>query len=147
MRRSTLQIFLSIVCMVSLLGCAGLKEAPRVQRPGEDRIIRDNSELLALAREYEEKKQFKKALNTLKDLQSADPYNSDIRSRVVTLETGLNNAVQRHLAAGKSYFQTGDQGASQKEFLMALFLDPENREALGFLRELSDTSRYGAAQK
>jgi tetratricopeptide (TPR) repeat protein len=140
MHLCTLNIFLSIVCMVSILGCAAVKEPPRVQRPGEERTIRDNTELLALAREYEGKKQFKKALNTLKDLQSADPNNSDIRSRVKKLETGLNDAVQRHIAAGKSYFQAGDQEASQKEFLMVLFLDPENQEALGFLRELSDTS-------
>jgi len=109
MRLKTLSIFLSIVCMVLILGCAAMKEAPRVQKPGEERIVRDNTELMALAREYEEKKQFKKALNTLKDLQATDPYNSDIRSRVKKLETGLNDAVRRHLAAGKSYFQSGNQ--------------------------------------
>lgn len=142
-----LNLFLSIVCVAAISGCAAVKEAPRVQRPGEERIVRDNSELLALAREYEEKKQFKKALNALKDLQAADPYNRDIRSRVKKLETGLNDAVQRHVSAGKSYFKAGDQEASRKEFMMVLFLDPENREALGFLRELSDTSSSGIARQ
>jgi len=139
--------FLSIVCAVAISGCAAVKEAPRVQRPGEERIVRDNSELLALAREYEEKKQFKKALNALKDLQATDPYNRDIRSRVKKLETGLNDAVQRHVSAGKSYYQSRNQEAAEKEFLMVLFLDPDNLEALGYLRELSDTSRPGAAQQ
>jgi len=133
--------------MVSIFGCAAVKEAPRVQRPGEERIVRDNTELLALAREYEEKKQFKKALNTLKDIQSTDPYNRDIRSKVKKFETGLNDAVHKHLAAGKSYFQSGNQEASEKEFLMVLFLDPDNREALGFLRELSDTSKPGSTRQ
>lgn len=133
--------------MISILSCAAVKEPPRVQRPGEDRIVRDNTELLALAKEYEEKKQFKKALNTLKDLQSTDPYNKDIRSRVKKLETGLNDAVQRHLTAGKSYYRSGNPDASQKEFLMALFLDPDNQEALGYMRELSDASVGKVPQK
>ncbi|MEW6601896.1 MAG: LysM peptidoglycan-binding domain-containing protein, partial [Nitrospirota bacterium] len=133
-------------CVVLIFGCAA-KEGPRVQRPGEERIVRDNSELLALAKEYEEKKQFKKALNTLKDMQSADPFNMDIRSRIKRLETGLNDAVRKHLNEGKSLFKSGDREASQKEFLMVLFVDPDNREALGFLRELSDTLSPAAGRK
>lgn len=145
-RPCILNIFLSIICMASIFGCAGVKEPPRAPLPGEERTIKGDTELLALAREYEEKKEFKKALNTLKEIQSNDPYNRDISSRIKKLETGLNDAVQKHLAAGKSLFKAGNQEASQKEFLMVLFLDPENREALGFLRELSDTAA-GPARK
>ncbi len=76
----------------------------------------------------------------LKGLQSPGPNNSDRRSRIKKLETSLNDAVQKHLTAGKAYYRSGDTDASRKEFLMALFLDPGNQEALGFMRELPDAS-------
>jgi len=135
--KTVLRKLTGILCFVFLVmtaaGCANLQ----VAGTGRQQQIQEKT---ALLREYEDRKEFKKALRTMKELGELEPDNQNLRDSIRRLEEGLQEAVRRHLILGKYYIQKGNPRKAEKEFLLAFFLDPENREVLGYLRRLSSVS-------
>ncbi len=126
-----------IVCFVFMVitaaGCANLQVAGTERR-------QQVQEKTALLRDYEDRKEFKKALRTMKELQELEPDNRNLRDSIRKLEEGLQEAVRRHFILGKYYMQKGEPRKAEKEFLLAFFLDPENTGVLAYLRRLSSVS-------
>ncbi len=136
MRKKALRltgILYCVLIVITAAGCATL----RVADTGRQQQIEEKT---ALLRDYEDRKEFKKALQTMKELQYLEPDNQNIRAGIGKLRSGLKAAVRKHLILGKYYIQKGDLRMAKKEFLLAFFLDPENREAFNYLRRLSSVS-------
>lgn len=94
-------------------------------------------EIKARIKEYETRREFRKALQAWKQIQAADPSNAEAQRMVAQLETGLKAAVQRHLRLGMTAFDEGNIEKSRKELLLVLFLDSGQKEALDYLRRLT----------
>ncbi len=153
-----INVFFCAVIAVIVTGCAATQEkmetAPEISINGQvvkelsDRTRRQMiKERIILAKNYEEKKQFKKTLSTMKELQLLDPDNKEIQESVKKLETGLESAVSMHLQSGKRYFEEGDVTRSKKEFLMVIFLDTDQQDALNYLRKLNSILYKGTEKE
>ena len=122
------QVMCIFIVASALSGCAMFKKKPV---EGEVVTVPTNKkEMVLLAKKYEEARQFKKALNALKEVQRLDPADPQIGDRVERLETGLENAVRQHMRSGERYLKMGERVKAKKEFLLVLFMDPEKKEAL-----------------
>ncbi len=138
-----------IICLAVIgtffSGCAAFKE-----KKEERELITvptGKKDIMLLAKKYEEERQFKKALNALKEARKLDPDDRELEARVEKLGTGLDSAVSERLKKGEYYFRQGDLAKARKEFLLVLFLDPEQHAALNYLRRLSDVPAPGKVKK
>ena len=138
-----------IICLAVISaffsGCATFKE----EKEERELITVPTSKkgIMLLAKKYEEERQFKKALNALKEARKLDPRDRELAARVENLGRGLDNAVRERLKKGEYYFRKGDHAKARKEFLLVLFLDPEQHAALNYLRKLSDVPTPGKVKK
>jgi tetratricopeptide (TPR) repeat protein len=66
------------------------------------------------------------------DLSSADP---EAREKIKMLEADVRIDSEKHVSKGIELARSGSGPAAQKEFLLALAIDPDNKEALRQLRQ------------
>ncbi len=132
-----------LVAGMILSGCAAIKQPEKPEKPREPQgeeaiqVPSGKKEIMVLASRYEDERQFKKTLNALKEAQVLDPRDKELSARVEKLEAGLNDAIGKHMRSGKYFYGQRALGKAKKEFLLVLFLDPENRGAVKYLRRLA----------
>ena len=140
-RCSTLWI---LALFVSLSACATIQEKPpqealkpvplpapkaalpRIEDPFQEGLQRSQEE----ARRLERDGRLREALERWKIVLTIDPQYPEGRQKQEELEAKIREKYRQHMAAGKESLQRRDKLATQREFLAALRLDPQNREAL-----------------
>ena len=108
--------------------------------PIEKRVINKEIKLSIVHKtkdDFDTEKELKKTLDELRLTQERDPINRKINEKINIIESELQTAVQRHMEQGKIYFQDKKIEKAREEFLMVLFLDPEQQEALNYLLRIS----------
>jgi tetratricopeptide (TPR) repeat protein len=120
-----LRILYCIAIVMSIMSCAPIQQ--KEKKIEETRI---------LAEDYEKERQFKEALQKWKALLELEPDNQKIQARVKQMTADLAIAIQKHLGLGKTYFQQRNWERARKELLLTLFLDPEQQEALRYIRKI-----------
>jgi tetratricopeptide (TPR) repeat protein len=143
---------LFISFLLSMAGCAAMEVKPPEKGEGVEKIASEKKppaplsdlqkqkkveELRGRIKEYETKREFQRALYTWKAILVLQPDHPEARRMVSQLEEGLKAAVQEHLQLGMARYQKGEWEKSRKEFLLVLFLDSGQNEALTYLRRLS----------
>jgi tetratricopeptide (TPR) repeat protein len=92
----------------------------------------------ALAGQLLEKHELAAALVQWKILRTIEPKNTQYRNQVRALQKMINEEAERHLAAGLTNLRLGAYDTARLSFLRVLALDPKQREALAYLREIDE---------
>lgn len=135
------------IVAVGLSACATLPESlQREQVPSSQVFAEALREHQELARRLEREGRLRDSLIRWKIVLAVDPEHAEARRKSRELEPRIREQAQRHLAAGKEHLQRRDRSGAQREFLAALRLEPQNREALALLyrseEELGEQSAF-----
>lgn len=82
----------------------------------------------------EKKGEFKKALISLKILRQLNPRDKKIAQEVIDFEKKIQSKAQQHFNWGVSLYNKKKYNSAEREFLITLRFDPENKEALDYLK-------------
>jgi tetratricopeptide (TPR) repeat protein len=84
--------------------------------------------------EYEKNGELRKALQSWEIVASFIPSDDEVTKKVVTLKTQIHTMADQHFKKGLSYYQSNSMEAARKEFLIALYYNPNHQEALNYVK-------------
>ncbi|RPH52122.1 MAG: LysM peptidoglycan-binding domain-containing protein [Desulfobacteraceae bacterium] len=84
--------------------------------------------------EYEKMGDLRKALQSLKIVNDFKPNNETVLNQIVYLKSQIQKVASDHYDKGVSYYQNNSMKAALKEFLLALSLNPDHKEALDYVK-------------
>jgi tetratricopeptide (TPR) repeat protein len=86
------------------------------------------------AMEYEKDGELWKALKSWEIVAGLTPADDGVSKKIETLRTQVQTMADQHFKRGLSYYQTNSMEAARKEFLTALYYNPNHQEALNYLK-------------
>jgi tetratricopeptide (TPR) repeat protein len=87
------------------------------------------------ALEYEKQNEWPKALQSWKIVLQFRPNYDEARQKIADIEALLDDVSEKHFQQGLSYYKKNSFAKARKEFLLALSYDPDNRQALDFVKQ------------
>lgn len=130
----------TVVSLPSLWGCAA---APRVEAPQpavvEEKKAPADTSLHGretFARDLAERQEYAEALVQWKILAVIDPSNKGYTEQVSLLQATIARQTERHRREGMAFWRAGAYDSARVSFLRWLALDPRDRVALHYLREI-----------
>ena len=118
-------LFFLGILLLSLGGCAGLREKPEAKEPPEVRL---EKVLLERALVCERKGQSQKAL------QLYEAALAVIGEKKKGLEESLRQGAEKHYQSGLQYYEQGKYSEARREFLVALRMRPDFPEVVELLK-------------
>ena len=129
--RKSLTLTCVVALMASILGCA----VP-VKKPPESIVVPKESFLkdsLQKGKEYEAKGDLVKALKHYKVAMTIDPSDQTALEGRNRVEEGLHSLAEEHYRVGLKLDKEGKYGLARQQFLIALRLWPDYKEAVNML--------------
>ena len=125
-------VWMSQILLVALIfGCA---TAPPKPPPEKDPYAQFPERYRVQAMEYEKNGDWPKALQCWEVVQAFQPADEEAGKKVAGLKTQMLTLADQHFKKGLSYFQSLSIVAALKEFLLALYYNPDHIEALAYLK-------------
>ncbi len=115
-----------------LFSCASL-QPPGDTATGDFRVIPETYRSRAL--EYEKENEWRKALQSWKIVLHFHPNYEEARQRIADIEERLDDLSEKHFREGLSHYKKNSLTKARKEFLLALSYDPDNRQALDYIKQ------------
>jgi len=135
----TIPILIAVGLM--LAGCAVVKKTkPTIVKPISSLAYKEK------ALEYEKKRNLTKALDYWKIAASIDPSDAKLKGKVALVEAICKSFARAHFKKGVAYYKKRQLENARKEFIIALRHDPENEQALNYLKNKFSRSVYSAYQ-
>ena len=120
---------LMLVSAVFFSGCSGLINIP------PDATTQKYHHFYDIAVEYYNKDELHIALFYFNIAAELDPENRKIAEKIAGLKQSITDKSESHLKKGIIYYKKKSYGAAQREFLTALRYNPENHDALEYLKK------------
>jgi len=139
-------LFLTAYSLILIgTGCASftkLKTVVTSETTGAPKpIIKEDDRFNALvslhekkAAEYEKNGDLRKALQSLEIVNAFKPNDGVVLNQIVYLKNRIQKTASAHYDKGVAYFHNNSMGAALKEFLLALSLNPDLKEALDYVK-------------
>jgi len=86
------------------------------------------------AAEYEKKGDLRKALQSLEIVNGFKPDDEKVLTQIIYLKGQIQKNASDHYDKGVAYFQNNSMKAALREFLLALTLNPDHKEALDYVK-------------
>lgn len=106
-----------------------------------DTIFQDEDHFKALvsryaekAAEYEKKGDLRKSLQSWEIVDGFKPDDGKVLTQIIYLKSQIQRAASYHYNKGVAYFQNNSMKAALREFLLALSLNPDHKEALYYVK-------------
>ena len=133
MRRWTQKTgWVSQILLVALIfGCATVPPKPT---PEKDPYAQFPERYRVQAVEYEKNGDLPKALQCWEVVQAFLPTDEEAGKKAAGLRAQMLTLADQHFKRGLSYFQSQSILAAVKEFLLALYYNPDHAEALSYLK-------------
>jgi tetratricopeptide (TPR) repeat protein len=87
------------------------------------------------AREAEKRGDLPKAFKAWKVVKSFVPADEEAEGKIAQLKNQIATAADQHFRKGLALFQSHSYALAQKEFLFALYLQPDHDEAIQYLKQ------------
>ncbi len=100
----------------------------------EDRFKELVSRHAEKAAEYEKKGDLRKALQSWEIVNDFKPDDGKVLSQIIYLKSQIQKTASDHYNKGVAYFQNNSMKAALREFLLALSLNPDHKEALDYVK-------------
>lgn len=110
-----------------MLGCAAPVKQVIIEKPQE-------SLLRSKAIEYENSGKLNTALQLWQSLSHYAPNDTESKNKTAQLKMEIQKKVDQHVSKGRTYYYYSSMRDARREFLKALFYDPENKEAADYLK-------------
>lgn len=123
----TIAGILSLICIsMSFFGCAAAPPAPE-RLPAAERFR-------AKAAEYEAAGELRRALQMWEVVSAFRSPDEEAAAKVKKLKDRMRELSAQHFKQGVAHYGAGSIPAARKEFLITLYYDPDNSEALDYLK-------------
>ena len=115
-----------------------IKEDGRIKE--DDRIKQDDrfnalvSRHTEMAAEYEKKGDLRKALLSWEIVNGFKPDDGKVLTQIIYLKSQIQKTASDRYNKGVAYFQNNSMKAALREFLLALNLNPDHKEALDYVK-------------
>jgi tetratricopeptide (TPR) repeat protein len=119
---------------MALFGCAGLIPQPERGPVAPEHTWALPTLYAQRAQDYERAGDLRRALYSWEILRAFDPGNVELVQRITRLREVIRTKAEEHYERGVKYFQRDDAQAARREFLATLFYDPDNRQALEYVK-------------
>jgi tetratricopeptide (TPR) repeat protein len=119
--------FLFLFVALFLIGCAAPVKKFTIEKPQES-LLREK------ALEYERQGKLRIALQLWESLTYFVPEDQESRKKIAELKEKIREKVDHHLTRGRTYYVHSSIRDARKEFLHVLFYDPDNLEALDYVK-------------
>jgi len=86
------------------------------------------------AAEYEKKGDLLKALRSWEIVYDFTPDDGKVSTQIIYLKSQIQKTASGHYNKGVAYYQNNSMKAALKEFLLALSLNPDHKEALDYVK-------------
>jgi len=120
-------------------GCATVTTSNTVLK--EDNRIKEDNRFSALvsrhaemAAEYENKGDLRKALQSWEIVYDFKPDDGNVLTHITYLKSQIQKTASDRYNKGVAYFQNNSMKAALREFLLALTLNPDHKEALEYVK-------------
>ncbi len=127
---------LILVSAVFFSGCSGLINIPSDVTPQK------HHHFYEIAVEYHNKDELHIALFYFNIAAELNPENRKITEKIASLKQTIIHKSESHLKKGILYYEKKSCGAAQREFLTALRYNPENYDALEYLKKNKYSSNF-----
>jgi tetratricopeptide (TPR) repeat protein len=112
-----------------LSGCASVQTTGTTEgMPGAVERFR------TFAVEYEKKGELRQALQRWEIVGSLRPEDAEVIKKISDLKLQINNSAEKHFKNGVANYKRNRSYEARKDFLLALSLNPEHKEALDYLK-------------
>lgn len=126
-------MFLTVCSLIFFIaGCAAVTASYTI--PGDERFNSLVSQHAEKAAEYEKKGDLRKALQSWEVVNEFRPEDGGALSRIIYLKSQIQKTASDHYNKGVVYFQNNSMKAALREFLLALSLNPDHKEALDYVK-------------
>ena len=115
-----------------IAGCATVNTSYTI--PKDERINTLVSRHAEKAAEYEKNGDLRKALQSWEIVNELRPEDGGVLSRIIYLKSQIQKTASDHYNKGVAYFQNNSMKAALREFLLALSLNPDHKEALDYVK-------------
>lgn len=122
---------LLILALLLMLGCAALPTKP----PEKDSFSVFPERYRQQALEHEKNGELPRALQCWEIVNAFQPADEEVNKKIATLRKQIQTLADQHFKKGLSYYQSRSIPAARKEFLIALYYNPEHRETLSYIKD------------
>lgn len=127
-------MFLTIFSLIFFVaGCATVTTSYTIPKE-EDKFNTLVSRHTEKAAEYEKKGDLRKALQNWEIVHEFRPDDGKVLSQIIYLKSQIQKTASDHYNKGAAYFQNNSMKAALREFLLALSLNPDHKEALDYVK-------------
>lgn len=124
-----------LLVYLSIIGCAAAPTRPSVEQITDRKAVNELSERYRKkALEHEGRGDIKGTLLMLEVAVSLDPENTAAGERLAVLRKNAAGLSEEHLKKGISLYNGNSKEAARREFIMALYYNPDNADALDYLK-------------
>ncbi|MBU2623563.1 MAG: LysM peptidoglycan-binding domain-containing protein [Proteobacteria bacterium] len=114
-------------------GCASVTKLNAIFQE-DDRFKELVSRQAEKAAEYEKKGDLRKALQSWEVVDDLKPDDGNVLSQIIYLKNQINKTASDHYKKGVAHYQNNSMKAALREFLLALSLSPDHKEALYYVK-------------
>jgi len=127
-------MFLAVFSLIFFIaGCATVTTSYTVFHE-DDRFKALVSRHAEMAAEYEKKDDLRKALLSWEIVNDLRPDDGKVLSQIIYLKSQIQKTASDHYNKGVEYFHNNSMKAALREFLLALSLNPDHKEALDYVK-------------
>ena len=124
-----------IILLLLILGCAAAPPKPTLPpAPAKDSFSVFPERYRHLAVEHEKAGELPRALQDWKIVNSFEPADQEVIKKMDSLKTRMHALAREYFKKGVSYYENHSVATARKAFLLTLYYDPDNKEALSYLK-------------
>jgi tetratricopeptide (TPR) repeat protein len=128
-------MFLTVFSLIFFIaGCAKVTTSYTIPRVEENRFNTLISRHGEMAAEYEKKGDLRKALQSWEIVYEFRPDDEKVLSQIIYLKSQIQKTSSDHYNKGVAYFQNNSMKPALREFLLALSLNPNHKEAIEYVK-------------
>ncbi|MFZ7112286.1 MAG: hypothetical protein ACOWYE_11430 [Desulfatiglandales bacterium] len=128
--------------LLCLVGCALPLPVPREQIPARDIFPVSIEKYRRQAIEQERRGDLQRAITSWRVVQGLKPDDINISKKMADLKIKARNGAETHFTKGVELIQKNAFRSARREFLTALFYDPDHDQALSYLKDKSTRPEY-----
>lgn len=134
--------FAAVVLLLCVMGCALPGPVPRKKIPATDTFPVSIEKYRSQAIEQERRGELQCAITSWRIVQGLEPDDINISKKIAALKTQARTEAGKHFTQGVKFINKNALRSARREFLAALFYDPDHDQALFYLKHKSATPEY-----